>query len=79
VKVIGLQEANLAKCVREAQDEGVVFTRRGKPVALLVGVNGLDLEQIELGQLDEFWKLMRMRRGQKTINRSELEKRLAKR
>jgi antitoxin (DNA-binding transcriptional repressor) of toxin-antitoxin stability system len=77
VKVIGVQEANLEECVRQAQDERVVLTRKGKPVALLVGVQGLDLEQIELGQSDEFWKLIRGRRGQKTISRAELEKRLA--
>ena len=79
MKVIGLQKASLEKCVREAQDERVVFTLKGKPVALLVGVDGMDLEQIELGQSDEFWKLIRKRRGQKTVNRAELEKRLAKR
>jgi antitoxin (DNA-binding transcriptional repressor) of toxin-antitoxin stability system len=79
VKVVGLQEANLEECVRQAQGERVVLTQDGKPVVLLVGVDGLDLEQIELGQSDEFWKLIRERRGQKTINRSELEKRLAKR
>jgi antitoxin (DNA-binding transcriptional repressor) of toxin-antitoxin stability system len=77
VKVVGVQEANLEECVRQAQDERVVLTRKGKPVALLVGVQGLDLEQIELGQSDEFWKLIRERRGQKAIGRAELEKRLA--
>jgi prevent-host-death family protein len=77
VKVVGLQQANLEECVRQAQDERVVLTRKGKPVALLVGVQGLDLEQIDLGQSDEFWKLIRDRRGQKTISRAELEKRLA--
>jgi len=79
VKVVGIQEANLEECVRQAQGERVVLTQDGKPVVLLVGVDGLDLELIELGQSDEFWKLIRERRGQKTISRSELEKRLAKR
>ena len=78
MKVIGLQKANLEECVRDAQAERVVLTRTGKPVALLVGVKGLDLEQIELGQSDEFWRLIRERRRQKTISRKELEKRLAK-
>ena len=78
MKVVGIQEANLEECVRQAQGERVVLTQDGKPVVLLVGVDGLDLEQIELGQSDEFWKLIRERRGQKTISRSELEKRLAK-
>jgi antitoxin (DNA-binding transcriptional repressor) of toxin-antitoxin stability system len=77
MKVVGLQEANLEECVRQAQGERVVLTRSGKPVALLVDVQGLDLQQIELGQSDEFWKLIRDRRGQKTMSRADLEKRLA--
>jgi hypothetical protein len=77
VKVIGLQDANLEQCVHDAQEERVLFTRKGKPIALLVGVKGLDLEQIELGQSDDFWTLIRKRRREKTINRAELERRLA--
>ena len=77
MKVISLDEANLQKCVHDAQQEGVVLTRKGKPVALLVGVKGLDLEQLELGHSDEFWTLLRQRRTQKTMSRAELEKQLA--
>jgi antitoxin (DNA-binding transcriptional repressor) of toxin-antitoxin stability system len=77
MKVIGLQEAQLETCVREAQGERIVLTRNGKPVALLVGVEGMDLEQIELGHSDKFWFVIRERRRQKTLRRAELEKRLA--
>jgi prevent-host-death family protein len=77
VKVVGVQEANLEQCVREAQREQVVLTRKGKPVAVLTGVQGLDLEQIALGYSDEFWAMIRERRGQRTLSREELEKRLA--
>lgn len=77
MKVVGVQEAKLDECIGEAQHERVVLTRNGKPVVLLVGVAGMDLEQIELGHSDAFWTLMRERRGQKTISRKELEKRLA--
>jgi prevent-host-death family protein len=76
VKVIGVQQANLEECIRQAQRERVVVTRNGKPVAVVVGVQGLDLEQIELGYSDEFWSLIRQRRGQRTISREQLEKRL---
>jgi len=78
VKVVGLQQANLEECVRQARDDRVVLTEKGRPVVMLVGVDGLDLEQIELGQSDKFWKLIRERRRQKTISRNELEKRFAK-
>ena len=76
MKVVGMQQANIEEVVKDSQREGVVLTRRGKPVALIVGVTGLDLEQIELGHSDAFWTLIRERRGQKTLSRAELEKRL---
>jgi len=78
MKNIGIEKAKLEDCVRQAQRERVVLTRNGKPVAVLVGVKGLDWEQLELGHSDEFWSLIRARRGQRTISREELEKRLAK-
>jgi prevent-host-death family protein len=77
VKKVGIQDADLEECVRQAQEERVVLTRNGKPVAVLVGVKGLDWEQLELGYSDAFWSLIRARRGQPTISRQELEKRLA--
>ena len=78
MKVVGVQDTNLEECLREARQQGVVLTKKGKPIALLVGVEGLDLEQIELGHSDEFWQLIRARRRQGTISRKELDKRLAK-
>ncbi len=79
MKVIKVGEANLEECVRDAERERIVLTRRGKPVAVLIGVKGLDLEQIALGHSDEFWSLIRQRRTEKTMSRRELEKRLAAR
>lgn len=76
MKVVGIQNANLNECVQVAQHERVLLTRGGEPVAVLVGVEGLDLEQVELGQSDHFWTLIRDRRTQPTISRAELEKRL---
>ena len=55
MKVIGLKETNLDACVSEAQHEKIVITRNGEPVALVVGVAGLDAEQLELGSNPEFW------------------------
>jgi hypothetical protein len=76
MKVVGLHEADLNRCVQDAQRERVVLTRRGKPVAILMGIDGLDLEQVELGYSEAFWKLIRERRQQQTVSRAELEKRL---
>lgn len=77
MKVVAVQEANLQQCLKEARREDVVITERGKPIAVLVGVKDLDLEQIELGHSDKFWKLVRRWRRQKTISRAELNKRLS--
>jgi PHD/YefM family antitoxin component YafN of YafNO toxin-antitoxin module len=63
--------------VRKAQREQVVITRKGKPVAVIVSANGMDLEQLELAYSEKFWKLVDKWRRQKTITREELEKRLA--
>jgi antitoxin (DNA-binding transcriptional repressor) of toxin-antitoxin stability system len=54
----------------------VVVTRKGKPVALVLGVEGMDEEQIQLGSSGKFWKLIEERRRQKTISRKDLEKTL---
>lgn len=79
MKMIGLEQANLDVCVNDAQRERVVITRNGKPVALIVGVEGMDKEQLELGSSDKFWRLIEQRRKQKTISRSELEKKIKSR
>jgi antitoxin (DNA-binding transcriptional repressor) of toxin-antitoxin stability system len=76
VKVIRIDETNIEECAEDAQHERVLLTRRDKPVALIVGVEGMDLEQIALGHSDAFWQLIRERRGQKMMSRAELEKQL---
>jgi antitoxin (DNA-binding transcriptional repressor) of toxin-antitoxin stability system len=74
VKTIGVENATLDACVRDAQRERVVVTRDGVPVALVVGVEGLDEEQVELGASDEFWTLMAERRREKAVSRADLER-----
>jgi antitoxin (DNA-binding transcriptional repressor) of toxin-antitoxin stability system len=78
MKIIGLKQATLDACIKNAQQERVVITRNGKPVALIVGVEGLDKEQLQLGSSDKFWKLIEKRRKDKIFNRAELEQRLKK-
>src|SRR5437867_5855638 len=77
MKLIGLKETSLAACINEAQHERIVITRDGKPVALVVGVEGLDAEQLELGSSAKFWELITQRRQQRTVSRVELEKKSA--
>ena len=78
MKVVGVQDTNLEDCIRQARRGQVLLTRRGKPVAVLIDVRGLDREQAELGVSDAFWSLIPERRKQRTVNRAELDKRLAR-
>ena len=73
MKTIDLEHATLEVCIKDARRGRVVVTRKGKPVALAVGVEGLDEEQLQLGSNKKFWKLIEERRGQKTLTRRELE------
>jgi hypothetical protein len=74
MKTVGIEQATLDACVREAQGERVLVTRDGLPVAMVVGLEGLDEEQVRLGGDDQFWGLIVERRKQRTMNRSELER-----
>ena len=76
MKAMGIERATLERCVEASAHDRVLLTRGGKPVAVVVGVNGLDREQVELGSSDKFWRLIRERRKEKTISREELERRL---
>jgi len=76
MKTVSLEKSDLSTCVEQAQGGRLVVLRNRKPVALIVGVEGLDREQLELGSSDRFWRLIEERRKEKAITRAELEKRL---
>ena len=76
MKTIGLEHTTLDACIKNARHERVVLTRMGKPVALVVGVEGVDEEQVQRGSSEKFWTLLEARRKQKTISRTELERRI---
>ena len=76
MRLIGLEEATLETCVRDAQHDRVLIVRDGKPMALIVGVAGMDAEQLELGSSSTFWHLIKERRTQTTLSRAELEQRM---
>ena len=76
MKTVDIQDTSLDACVFDAQSDRVVVTRGGNPVALVVGIQGLDEEQIQLGASNEFWKLISNRRQEPTLDRSALEKKL---
>ena len=75
MKTLGIEQATLDVCVREAQAERILVTRDSIPVAIVVGLEGMDEEHTQLGNSDEFWRLIAERRKQGMISRSELERR----
>lgn len=71
-----LKSTNLDSAVQDAQHERVIITRNGKPVALILGVEGMDEEQLQLGSSDKFWRLIEERRSEENITRAQLEHRV---
>ena len=54
-----------------------MISRRGKPCAVLVGIEEFDAEDLELANSDDFWRMVRERRaGGKSIPIAEVEARL---
>lgn len=73
MKSIELKEAkaHLSRFVDNAQHERILITRRGRPAALVIGVEGHDIERIVLGSDAEFWKMIEERRKQRATLTSD--------
>jgi antitoxin (DNA-binding transcriptional repressor) of toxin-antitoxin stability system len=78
MKTVDIEQTSLDACILDAQSEQVVITREGNPVALIVGVRGLDEEQIRLGSSDAFWQMISSRRKENTLSRAALEEKIDK-
>ena len=78
MKVVALREAKqrLSGCVVRAQRERVLITKQGRPAALMIGVEGHDLEDVLLMQNPRFWKLIEARRSEPTVPIHEVRRRL---
>jgi antitoxin (DNA-binding transcriptional repressor) of toxin-antitoxin stability system len=48
MRKIELKQTSLDTCINDAQHERVIITRDGKPVVLVIGVEGMDEEQLQL-------------------------------
>ena len=64
MKLVGVRQAQagLSDILDRAQRERILLTRHGRPVAILMGVEEMDLEEIVLSQDREFWNLIDARR-----------------
>jgi prevent-host-death family protein len=68
---------NLDSILACAQSERVIISRRGKPCAVLVGIEDYDAEDLRLASSEDFWRMIRQRRsGGKSIPLAEVEARL---
>ncbi len=70
-------QGHIRKSVETAQKESVVVTRKGRPALVMIGVEGLDWEQVVLQTNPAFWKLIQKRRRQQTLSLAEMKRRLA--
>jgi prevent-host-death family protein len=79
MKTIPAQElrTNLEEVLSSAQAERIVISRRGKPCAVLVGIENYDAEDLRLASSHDFWEMIRQRRTTgKSIPLAEVEERL---
>jgi prevent-host-death family protein len=63
-------------CVDDAQEDRVIITRRGRPAAVLIGVEDKDWEAVVLQTDPAFWKLIRRRRRQPTLSLDEIRSKI---
>ena len=73
MKTVALREAkqSLSGYVAHAQRERVLITKHGRPAALVIGVEGQDIETVLLSQDPSFWKLIEERRKQRSVTLSQ--------
>ncbi len=76
ISVRDLQKS-IKEAVDSAQGDRVVVTRRGKPAAVLLGVEGKDWETVVFETSSRFWELIEERRSEPTLSAEELERKLA--
>jgi prevent-host-death family protein len=78
VKTISVRELQqkIRAVMETAQKDQVVITRNGRPVAVILGIEGADWETVAQETSKSFWKEIGKRRKQKTISLSEMRKRL---
>jgi len=75
INVRDLQK-KIRSCVEASQKDYVVVTRNGNPAAVMIGVNGLDWEELAFQTNPSFWKIIEKRRKEKTLSLGELRKSL---
>ena len=75
ISVRDLQK-RIRSVMETAQNDQVVITRNGQPIAVVVGVEGADWETVAVETIRSFWKEIARRRDQETISLAEVRERL---
>jgi prevent-host-death family protein len=81
MKVVAVREAKagLSGTLDDAQHERVLITRKGKPCAVVVGVEGRDFEDVLLMSNPTFWAMIETsRRDPTTFSLAEVRTRLTR-
>lgn len=65
---------NASALLDVAQKERVVVTRGGRPMAMILGIEHKDEEDLTLEHDEEFWRMIRERRKEPTVPLAELKK-----
>ena len=71
-------KASLSSYLAESQRQRVIVTRHGKPVSLVVGIEGYDIEDALTLADPDFWKMIEERRqNPRTLSLAQARKRFA--
>jgi prevent-host-death family protein len=64
MKIVAVREAkaSLSEYIEKAQQDRVLITKHGKPAALIIGVEGEDLEDLITMTNPRFWEMIEDRR-----------------
>ena len=67
---------NFSRALRIAEEDVVVVTRRGKPVAAIQCISEDDLEDLLLERSEAFWKMIERARKGKSVSIDQVRKKL---
>jgi prevent-host-death family protein len=82
MKFITVREAKatLSTTIAESQEQRVVITKHGKPVCILIGCEGYEIEDVLTAADPEFWNMIEERRARgRTRSLASVRERFAKR
>ncbi len=77
MKVVSIRDcrASLSRFLKTSQGQRVLITCHGKPVSVIVGVEGYDIEDVLTAADPEFWRMIeKRRRDPRTVSLAEARK-----